>query len=261
MSDPVDPNLRPDLEESTNVAEAHAALEENAAAASREKRVRENGMEPVSLWVFLASALVLLVGGVVLGSSDALFNYSDHPVGYVQAIAPGGGDTGPITGPIMVALSKNGSKIYSKCSGCHQPDGLGDGANYPPLGGSEWVTGDTQAFAMILLNGLKGEVEVAGRTWNSNMPAQMPLSAAELASVMTYVRNSFGNSTGDVVSVAQAQEALNLYKERMGGASLAPQVTQAELKSDHAKMLPGEEIAADVVVDFETLEPVQAATE
>lgn len=259
MSDPVDPNLRPDLEDATNVTESHAALETDVAAASREKRVRENGMEPVSLWVFLASALILLVGGAVLGSSDSLFNYSPLPKDYVQAVAPGGGDTGPVTGPIMVALTKNGSKVYSKCSGCHQPDGLGDGANYPPLAGSEWVTGDTEALAMILLNGLKGEIEVAGRVWNSNMPAQMPLSAVELASVMTYVRNSFGNSTGDVVSVAQAEEALKIYKERAGGASVVPQSTQDELLANHAKALPGEVMAPDVVVDFETLAPAESA--
>ena len=162
------------------------------------------------------------------------------------------------------ALSKNGAKIYSaKCNGCHGADGLGDGSSYPPLGGSEWVTGDSESFAMIILNGLKGEIEVAGRTWNTSggMQTQAPLSAVDLASVMTYLRNDFGNSTGDVVSVAQAQEALNLFEERKGGASLPTQTTQAELKSDHAKMLPGEAIAADVVVDFETLEPVEAAAE
>lgn len=239
------------------MADAHAPLDSSLAAASREKRVRENGMEPVSLWVFLASSLVLLVSGGVLGKS-ALFDYDPVPEDYVQAEAPGGGDTGPITGPILVALNKNGSKVYSKCSGCHGTNGLGDGANYPPLGGSEWVTGDTQSLAMILLNGLKGEITVAGKVWNSNMPSQMPLNAVELASVMTYIRNSFGNETGDVVSVAQAEEAIKIYKERAGGASLAPQSTQDELLKDHAKMLPGESMDPETVVDFESLQPAAA---
>lgn len=255
MSDPVDPNLRPDLEESTNVSEAHAA-------AGREKRVRENGMEPVSLWVFLASGIVLLIGGVVLGSSGNLFNYSPLPKDYVQAAAPGGDDVPLPPLPILAALNKEGSKVYSKCSGCHQPDGLGDGANFPPLADSEWVTGDnTQALAMILINGVKGEIEVAGKTWNSNMPAQMPLSAVELASVMTYIRNNFGNETGDVVSIAQAEEALRISKERQGGAPFAPQTTQDELNADHAKSLPGESMAPDTLVDPETLAPVAASGE
>lgn len=260
MSDSADPNLRPDLDESTNVVESHAKIEGTFAAASREKRVRENGMEPVSLWIFLTSALVLLVGGAVLGNSRALFNYSPFPQDYVQDAPPGGVESGPITGPIIEALSRNGSKVYSKCAGCHQPDGKGDGANFPPLAGSEWVQGDTEALAMIILNGLKGEIQVAGKTWNSNMAPQY-MGALELASVMTYIRNSFGNSTGDVVTVAQAEEALRIYEERAGGSSLPEQVTQDELLAEHAKMLSGESMAPETVVDFETLQPVEEAAE
>ncbi|NIP95888.1 MAG: hypothetical protein GWO24_21625, partial [Akkermansiaceae bacterium] len=81
---PADPT-RPDLEESTNVAEAHAGLLESGAAQSREKRLQESGLEPVSLWVFLASAVVLLVGGAVMGAGGRLFDYNPMPSGYVRA--------------------------------------------------------------------------------------------------------------------------------------------------------------------------------
>ena len=258
MSDS-DPNLRPDLDESTNVVESHAKIERTYSAASREKRVRENGMEPVSLWILLSSAIVLLVGGAVLGNSSS-FGYSPYPQDYVQESAPGVEDSGPITGPILEALTKNGAKVYSKCAGCHLADGKGDGANFPPLANSEWVTGDTQALAMIILNGVQGEIEVAGKVWNGNMPGQMPLNAVELASVMTYIRNSFGNEAGDIVSVAQAEEAFKIYEERLGGQSVLP-TTQDELKADHAKMLSGEPMAPDTIVDFETLQPAEEASE
>jgi hypothetical protein len=84
----------------------------------------------------------------------------------------------------------------------------------------------------------------------------MPLSALELASVMTYIRNSFGNETGDVVTPEMGAAALEIYKERAAGASLPPQTTEAELLADHAKMLPGEQMDPATVVDLETFEPV-----
>lgn len=258
---PIDPE-RPDLDEGTNVALTHSTVLEDTAAVSRERRVRENGMEPVSLWLIVSSAFVLLVAGAVLNAGGSLFDYDEYRVdGYVQQAAPGSGDSGPLSAPIFDALVRNGSKIYSKCSGCHQPDGLGDGANYPPLSGSEWVVGDTERLAMIILNGVKGEITVQGRTWNSNMPSQMPLSAVELASLMTYLRNNFGNSSGDVVTPEMAGAALEIYKERADGSAMAPQMTEAELNSAHGHMLPGEAIDPATVVDLETFQPVDAAGE
>ena len=59
---------RPDLEDSTNVVEEHEKLLEISASQARENQISETGMEPVSLWVFLASAIVLLIGGGVLGA-------------------------------------------------------------------------------------------------------------------------------------------------------------------------------------------------
>lgn len=263
MSDSHQPtdSSRPDLEEAINVAQTHGVVLEDNAAVARERRVRENGLEPVSLWVIVSSAFVLLVAGGVLSTGGSLFNYGEFRAeNYVQQLAPGGGDSGPITMPVIDAFSKNGAKIYAaKCQGCHQPNGMGDGANFPPLGNSEWVTGDTQHLAMIIMNGVKGEITVDGRVWNSAMAPQMPLSAVELASVMTYVRNSFGNETGDVVSAEMAEAALSLYKERAAGAALPPQMTEAELKADYSAMLPGEAMDPATVVDLETFEPVGEA--
>jgi mono/diheme cytochrome c family protein len=249
---------RPDLEESTNVAKSHGTVLRDLSAANREKRIREDGMEPVSLWIVLGGAFVLLVAGGVLGAGGGLFDYDElRTDGYVRAAAPGGMDDVVLTAPILTALSKNGAKVYAKCNGCHQSSGMGDGAQYPPLGGSEWVTGDTDALAMIILNGVKGEIEVAGKTWNSQMPAQGPMNALELASVMTYIRNSFGNKTGDVVTPEMAAAAIEISKERAGGAPIGLQTTVAELKEKHSRMLPGDPMDPATIVDLETLEPVE----
>ena len=251
---PSDPK-RPDLEESTNVAEAHAAILETASAASREKRLEENGLEPVSLWIFLASAVVLLVGGAVMGAGGNLFDYNPKYKDYVRAEYKGAGESGPVTDTLMNAMMRRGAKVYSKCAGCHQASGSGAPGVAPPLAGADWVTGNTEKLAMIILNGLQGPIDVNGQTWTLNMPAQMPIDKVELAAVMTYIRNSFGNETGDVVTPEQAAAAIELSKERAGGAPLGPQTTAAELKEKHDRMLPGDPLDPNTIVDVETLEP------
>ncbi len=237
------------------MAKSHGTVLKDQSAANREKRIREDGMDPVSLWIVLGSAFVLLVAGGVLGAGGGLFDYDElRTDGYVRAATPGGGDDVVLTAPILKAMSKKGAKIFSACSGCHQATGMGDGAQYPPLGGSEWVQGDTETLAMIILNGLKGEITVAGKTWNQAemAPVQQITNAGDLAAVMTYVRNSFGNEVGDVVTPEMAQAAIDISKERAG-----EKMTAAELKENHASMLPGEAVDPATVVDLETLEPVE----
>ena len=243
---------RPDLEETTNVVEAHAALLKTGAAQAREKRIAETGMEPVSLWVFLASAVVLLVGGGVLGAGGKLFDYNPHPQNYTRPEFISDADAGPTIGPILEALTKRGKNIYAKCSGCHGSTGSGDGNQFPPLAGSDWVTGNTERLSQIILNGLSGPIDVDGKTYNGNMPAQSPLTAAELAAVMTFVRNEF-NDVGDFVSIEQAANAIKIYEARPRG-----QITVEELNSNHDKMLEGESIDPATTVDFETLKPAAA---
>ncbi len=243
---------RPDLEDSTNVVEKHEKLVEISASQARENQISETGMEPVSLWVFLASAIVLLIGGGVLGAGGKLFSYSPHPEGYTRPDFASDADTGPTIGPILEALTKRGKNIYAKCSGCHGSTGNGDGNQYPPLAGSEWVSGNTGRLAQIILNGLSGPIDVAGKTYNGNMPAQAPLTAAELAAVMTYIRNEF-NDVGDVVSMEQAASAIKVYEGRPQGA-----ITVKELDADHNQMLEGEAIDPSTSVNFETLQPEAA---
>ena len=86
------------------------------------------------------------------------------------------------------------------------------------------------------------------------MPSQgAGLSAKDLAGVLTYVRNSFGNE-GSLVTMEMAQQAIDLSKERNGG-----QMTASELNEKYDKDLEGAELAPDTLVDPNTLEPVDAA--
>lgn len=99
-----------------------------------------------------------------------------------------------------LALFNEGKAIYAKegyCSTCHQADGKGLAASgFPPLTGTNWVSGNEERLIKIALKGVMGPIEVAGK----NYPGQVPmtpfgglLNDKELAAVLTYVRNSFGN--------------------------------------------------------------------
>jgi len=80
----------------------------------------------------------------------------------------------------------------SYCAACHQRDGRGDNNRYPPLAGSEWITGDRQRLIGVLLKGLQGEIQVSGKTYNGVMPAHGAfLDDHAIASILTYVQGRY----------------------------------------------------------------------
>ena len=251
------PNQKPDPEDSINVTEAHGRLAREAAAAAREKRIADNGTDPISLWLITVCGVVVLVAGGILGGAGKLFNYDAvFKDGYVRTPAPGTAESGPAPKEALAAYMSRGAKIYSvKCNGCHMSDAKGDGANFPSLVGSAWVTGETERLAMIIINGLHGPMST-GKTYGGagGMPAQgVGLSPEDLAGIMTYVRNNFGNSTGDVVTSDMAKAAVEISSKR---AKVGQQVTADELKADHVKNLPGDALDPKSMVDPLTLAPV-----
>jgi mono/diheme cytochrome c family protein len=248
---------KPDLEDTINVSDTHGRLVREAAATAREKRVSDNGMEPVSLWVFVVCGVVLLVAGGILGGGGNLFAYGDvfRPA-YVRSAPVGLEDGGVPPRAALAAYSARGGRIYSaRCQGCHGPDGRGDGANYPSLAGSAWVTGDSQVLAMVILNGLQGPTST-GRTYGAGvMPPQGGgMSVQDLASLMTNVRNSFGNSTGDVITAEMAQAALDAAAARENPGAM---MTADELASVHSQPLAGTPLDPETLVDPVTLIPAQ----
>jgi hypothetical protein len=142
-----------------------------------------------------------------------------------------------------------------KCNGCHGPDAKGNGSSYPSLVGSPWVMEMSDRFSMIILNGLDGPTS-SGKTYGLMPPQGIGMSPEDLAGVMTYVRNNFGNSTGDIVTVEMAKAALDISNAR---ANAGKPVTGSELTADHAKDLPGDALDPKALVDPITLLPVEAA--
>lgn len=99
----------------------------------------------------------------------------------------------------MTAKMETGKTVYnSYCIACHQQDGSGVPGAFPPLKETEWVNGDKETLISIVLNGLQGPIEVNGEQYNNIMTPHNFLSDDEIAAVLTYVRNSFGNSASEV---------------------------------------------------------------
>ncbi|MBO2007766.1 cytochrome c [Siccationidurans soli] len=105
---------------------------------------------------------------------------------------------------VPAAVLLKGKSVYTQsCLSCHQADGAGvDGLN-PPLGKTDYVLGDKTRLINVLLNGLQGQ-DINGEPYHNVMPSQDYLTDQQMADVLTYVRNSFGNKAS-VVTVAEVK--------------------------------------------------------
>lgn len=104
-----------------------------------------------------------------------------------------------------------GKRIYSQnCRACHQSTGVGIPRVFPPLKGSDYLLGDYKRGIKAIINGLKGPITVSGKKYNGVMPA-VALSDSQIANVMTYILNSWGNK-GKVVSAKEVKLLRTQYK-------------------------------------------------
>lgn len=100
---------------------------------------------------------------------------------------------------ISAAQLSKGQTVYENvCSACHQADGTGVPSLNPPLVKNDWVSGDKTRLINIVLKGLQEKIEVNGEAYDNVMPANDYLSDQEIADVLTFVRNSFGNKASNV---------------------------------------------------------------
>ncbi len=93
------------------------------------------------------------------------------------------------------AAAHPGKAVYmTYCMTCHMKEGEGVPNLNPPLTDKEWVEGDKTRLINIVLKGLQGEIEVAGETWNGVMASHSFLNDQQIADVLSYIRQSFGNN-------------------------------------------------------------------
>ncbi len=112
-----------------------------------------------------------------------------------------------------------GKPVYdTKCAQCHQANGQGIPGSFPPLTQTEWVLGDKGRLVRLLLNGMQGPLEVEGEVYNGIMILPPPaLTDEQIAAVLTYVRQHFGNhaealTPDEVASVRAANEQEGLWE-------------------------------------------------
>jgi mono/diheme cytochrome c family protein len=243
MSTPETP--RPSLPETDSVLELHrqhmAELNEAAMSADgtpdeerdtvqgmldvlwREHAEPRDGFEPVPFWVAVIFGGLLAWGGFYIGTNSADFRRDVFDRSDLKGVGDSGSAAANVPDPdpqTVEELMKIGQQKFAICANCHKPDGKGDRSqNVPPLDGSEWLVGDKASparQARIVLYGLSGPIQVGGHTFNGVMPNQgNAMKDYEIASVLTYVRNSWSNGadkgkppalTASVVRAARAKE-------------------------------------------------------
>ncbi len=150
--------------------------------------ITKAGEKPMDEWIVHAHATALahLSGATV----------REEPAAAVETTLKGGD----------LALFEKGQKIFRRdgfCSTCHQIDGKGlEASGFPPLAGAQWVTGSEDRLIKLTLKGLLGPLKVNGKEYPGQVPMtpfERMLNDEEIAAVLTFIRNSFGNEASVVI--------------------------------------------------------------
>jgi mono/diheme cytochrome c family protein len=206
-------------------------LEDAAAKPRYETKAKIDAAQAASLSAEAIKAATLVVGKQLAASKPAAVEKPAQVVPGSEtakklAAAPAV-DTSAIDAPaaadglIDPAVMAAGKVSYMICGACHGQNGEG-GPVAPPLAGSEWVTGPVSNLIRIQLRGLVGPITVAGKEYNmpGGMAALSYQTDDQIAAVLTFIRNSFGNKASAV-----KPEQVAALRSEVG----KPPVTAAEL--------------------------------
>lgn len=106
---------------------------------------------------------------------------------------------------------EKGKRVYMQaCSMCHQPEGQGIEGVFPPLAKSDFLMEDRIRAVRVVVHGKYGPITVNGKKYDSVMPPQAQLTDEQVADVVTFVRNSFGNSGQGVTK----EEVIQIREEK-----------------------------------------------
>ena len=99
--------------------------------------------------------------------------------------------------PFRLSMDSGKVVYIAQCSSCHRADGMGDSTLNPPLNGKS-ITGDKKILIEIVINGQNHHAEINGKIYQNSMPPNTEIKDQEVADVLTYIRNSFGNKASAV---------------------------------------------------------------
>jgi len=104
--------------------------------------------------------------------------------------------------PLTESIERGGAIYEGYCMACHLGTGEGVAGVYPPLAKSDYLLEKTEKAIQAVKYGQQGEITVNGETYNSYMPAP-GLDDQEVADVMNYILNSWGNEYDGMITVEQ----------------------------------------------------------
>lgn len=109
-----------------------------------------------------------------------------------------------------IALAPGQEPYLRYCASCHGNAGGGRLPAFPPLDGSEWLELPPEGLALIVLYGLRGEIEVAGRTYRGFMPPMRNISDEDIAGIIGFMDRLWGAREPDLAAgeVAALRDAL-----------------------------------------------------
>jgi nitrite reductase (NO-forming) len=111
-----------------------------------------------------------------------------------------------------------GKALYAgTCSVCHQSNGAGLADVFPPLAKADYLMEDPRRAIEVVLNGLSGKITVNGKTYDSVMPPMSQLNDDEVANILTYVMNDWGNE-GPAVSPKEVADVRATTSRPAGAA-------------------------------------------
>ena len=193
-------NQDPRLDQAASSDESLLAAHEKLLGKQPDEKARYK-LLPLNL-LFIFSGLIFFAG-TYLNRYSGLF---DARVYNENTLPPSGEVVVAKIDPLVL-----GKKQYDAiCITCHQANGLGLPATFPPLAGSEWVAGSNDRLIRLVVYGMTGPVKVKGVLYNA---APMPvigkvagsaynLSDDKVAAVLTYIRQEWGN-TGPPITTEQ----------------------------------------------------------
>jgi mono/diheme cytochrome c family protein len=223
-----------DYRETADITSVHAAI----AREHHEPVISEVAMP---LWLVSVLGVTLLIAGFYLGSYNGSFSgeiFSPTDVATAAKITATAAVGTTAGGPAADSPAVLGKRLYSQnCVTCHQATGLGQANVYPPLVKAEYVVGGSKRLVMILLKGLQGPLNVLGQNYNNVMPAwETTLNDKKIASILTYIRQEWGNSAGPITpeQVAAGRKEFASRAEPWAEADLLAVPADAELPGGEA---------------------------
>lgn len=107
----------------------------------------------------------------------------------------------------MAKSIANGKKVYANnCMNCHMENGQGMEGAFPPVAKSDFLKRPPKDLINVILKGQSGEIKVNGVVYNLMMPAQDYLSDEEIADVLNYINNSWGNKNVKSILPSQVKQ-------------------------------------------------------